>query len=81
MKGRTISQSVSESVSLLQGYPYAALLSVSVWGSEIPVKVSICFRNSGLHYTKVILEIRFLLYKGEETNNTDFVAVRYSEAL
>lgn len=79
LKGRTMSQSLSESVSLLQGYPYAALLSVSVWVSEILVKVSIHFRNTGLHYTKVMLEIRFLLYKVEETKIT--VTIRYSQIL
>lgn len=65
-----MSQSVTESVSLLQGYPYAALHRVPVWVSEIQVKVSVYFRNTGLYYTKVILEIRFLLYEGEETKIT-----------
>lgn len=56
---------MSESVSVLQGYPYAALYHVSVRVSEIQVKVSACFRNKGLHYTKVTPGTRSLLYEGE----------------
>lgn len=56
---RTMSQSVSESVSLVKGYPYAALYNVRA--SEIQAKVNACSRDTWFYYTKVILEIKYLL--------------------
>lgn len=46
-----------------------AIHNVSVWVTEIQVKVSARCRNTRLYYTKVTLAMRHLLYEGGDSKN------------